>query len=251
MNIALIDDIERETSQIRKYMYEFEKQKGLTFSIDYFSSGEKFIESFEKYKYSVIFMDIFMDGLNGVEIAKMIRDIDTQCIIIFLTSSDLFMPQAFSCHAFEYIQKPAKRERIFKVLSDILQVVPNVQKHLEFTYNRKKFRVFYSEIVCVVADKHNCDLTNINGTVFSPNIGFSKFINPLTNDKRFLLINRGVLVNMEYIIGFENNICRLCGDINLPVRIRERIKIEHIWQEYTFSKIHSKLTERRIPNDFS
>lgn len=244
MNIALIDDIESEIKQMQYFLRSFEEQNKLSFSIDCFSCGEDFLECFEASKYSVVFIDIFMKGMMGTETAKFIREKDKSCIIVFLTSSTIFMPQAFSCHAFEYILKPAAQERVFQVLSDILHVIPNTCRYLEFTCNRQAVKILYSEIVFVVANRHKCELTDREGVTFSPSIGFSKFINPLTDDRRFLLINRGIIVNMDYIFGFENNSCQLYRNICLPVRVRDCIKIKHTWQKYTFAKIQEKLYQK-------
>lgn len=251
MNIALIEDMESETKLMKKLLCDFAKQSRLSFSIDCFSNGEAFLESFEAYKYSVIFLDIFMDGMTGTEVAKHVREKDTDCIIVFLTSSDAFMPEAFSCHAFEYIQKPATPKRVFHVLEDIINFIPPTQPHIEFSCSRQNIRLLFSQILCVTADKHHTDITDIQGVTYSPNIGFSKFIESLTKDKRFLLINRGILVNMDYILTFEKSTCLLTGDIQLPVRVREHLKIKQMWQDYNFAQIHTKLREgRKINEDF-
>lgn len=60
-----------------------------------------------------------MKHLSGVDTAKRMRADDSGCILVFLTSSMDFMPDAFSCHAFEYIVKPFTEERIFQVLEDV------------------------------------------------------------------------------------------------------------------------------------
>lgn len=240
MNIALIEDKELEIKQLKEIILNFEKQIGISFSIECFSNAEDFINNFEEYKYSVIFADIFMNGMTGLDMAKLIRNKDLRCIIIFITSSNTFMPQAFSCHAFEYIQKPINKDKIYNVLFDIVKFIPNLCKYCEFIYNRKTVKLMFSDIACVMADKHNSNIINTKGDIFSPNTGFSKIIKQL-DDQRFLLINRGILVNMDHIISFENNTCYLKGNINLPVKIRERTRIERIWQNYTFNQIHSSL----------
>lgn len=240
MNVALIEDEELEMKQLKEIILNFEKQTGLSFSIECFWSAEDFINCFEEYKYSIIFADIFMNGMNGVDMAKLIRNKDFRCIIIFITSSNAFMPQAFSCHAFEYIQKPINKDKIHHVLYDIVKFMPNSYKYCEFIYNRKTIKLIFSDIICVTANKHNSDIISTKGDIFSPNIGFSKFIKQL-DDQKFLLINRGILVNMDHIISFENNTCYLIGNISLPVKVREHTRIERIWQNYTFHQIHSSL----------
>lgn len=245
MNIALVEDNKMNANIVRNLLSDFGQKNGLSLSIEYFSEGRTFLENFEKYRYSIIFMDIFMGDMNGVDAAQQVRESDQQCLLIFLTSSDGFMPQAFSLHAFEYIQKPASKERIFHVLSDALSVLPSVSRSLKFSCSRQTIRILYCDIVCVESNGHNTNITDSHGNVFSPYISFSELIKPLTDDRRFLLVNKGILVNMDYILKFENKVCLLAGNISLPVRIREHNRIEQCWLDYTFDQIHAGLSQRR------
>ena len=239
MNIAFVNDKIEESEEMLQMINEYKHEKNLFFTVDFFRSGEKFLEHFTVSKYAIIFMDVYMEGIDGVETCRRIRRIDSKCIIIFLTISGDFMPEAFSCHAFDYIQKPPSRERIYKVLTDTLQVLPQTFRTLEFSFNRRIIKLLYSDILCITANKHNTDITDRNGNTFSPHKPFSDIILPLEKDNRFLQINRGILVNMYYILNFDERSCHLIRDISLPVRVRERIQIEKQWQDYMFSQIHA------------
>ncbi|OUP48855.1 LytR/AlgR family response regulator transcription factor [Lachnoclostridium sp. An181] len=94
----------------------------LLFTLSSFSDGVSFLESFQTERYSIVFMDIYMNGLNGLETAAKVRKVDGKCILIFLTSSKEFMPKAFSFHSFEYVIKPFSYKR-FEC------DVKNVRKH--------------------------------------------------------------------------------------------------------------------------
>ncbi|MGF7056374.1 LytR/AlgR family response regulator transcription factor [Brassicibacter mesophilus] len=73
----------------------------------------------EKIDPQVIFLDIEMPGLDGIECAKMVSDIDPKKMIIFATAHPEFMPEAFEVYAFDYITKPFKIDRVIKTLSRI------------------------------------------------------------------------------------------------------------------------------------
>lgn len=104
-----------------------------------FSSGEQFLEAFEQDKFSIVFMDIYMKGINGITTALSMREKDNCCLLVFLTSSMEFMPDAFSCHAFEYITKPFSPDRAYAILHDALQVLPPPPKYIEIISDRKTF----------------------------------------------------------------------------------------------------------------
>lgn len=249
MNIAIVEDRTDETEELKALLSCYEEEKDVSFSVECFRSGEEFLEHFEVSRFAIIFMDIFMDGMNGTDTARQIRNLDPVCIIVFLTGSSEFMPQAFSCHAFDYIQKPPSKERIFQALSDALLTFPQPVRRLEFICSRRLVKLPYADIVCAVANGHNTDITDKNGNAFSPHKSFSELIRPLLEDKRFLQINRGVLVNMDHILEFDERACHLIGGIALPVRVRERTQIQAAWQDYMFARIHSDFQKGTAPYD--
>ena len=190
-------------------------------------------------------MDIYMQGMSGTETAAALRHQDSRCILIFLTTSMEHMPEAFACHAFEYIQKPFEPDRIRKVMEDVLRVMPPKARYLTFTSNRQTVRLLYEQFVSAVADDHYVRITDSSGNKYSTRMKFSDFADPLARDKRFLLINKGVLVNMDHITAFGEYGCRMSSGETLPVKVRDRANIEEAWLHYSFSAIRSGQKGRR------
>jgi len=83
------------------------------------ADGESAVSLAETLKPDVIFMDVEMPGLNGVECAKRIQDINPKTIIIFATAHEQYMPEAFELYAFDYIVKPFNIQRIHQTLNRI------------------------------------------------------------------------------------------------------------------------------------
>lgn len=83
----------------------------------------------ESLKPDVIFMDVEMPFLNGIECAKRIMDINPKTIIIFATAHEEYMPDAFEVYAFDYLVKPFKLDRINQTLERI--------KSLSINYNEQ------------------------------------------------------------------------------------------------------------------
>nr|WP_294524814.1 LytTR family DNA-binding domain-containing protein [uncultured Blautia sp.] len=246
MNIALIDDMPQALTHTQELIRQFASSCNMDFSITCYSSSEELLADFTPHKYSILFIDIYMDGLTGIEAAQQIRLQDDSCLIIFLTSSNDHLPQAFRCHAFDYLQKPATQEDISRVLRDAMRLLRTEIQYLEFTCSRQTIRVPYTEIVSILSDDHRTIVTDHKGNRYDPLIGFSKLTAPLENESRFCLINRGILVNMDYISGFDSNLCILSGGQKLPVSTRRISKIRQQWEDYTFSSIRRKMTERSL-----
>ena len=71
----------------------------------------------EKHKPHVVFLDVEMPGMSGVECARVIQDTDPATIIVFATAHDDYMSDAFELYAFDYMVKPFKMERVLQTLA--------------------------------------------------------------------------------------------------------------------------------------
>ncbi len=81
--------------------------------------GEAALRLFEARRPGVVFLDVEMPRLSGVECAKRISDIEPKTIIIFATAHDEYMPEAFEVYAFDYLVKPFRVERLWQTLDRI------------------------------------------------------------------------------------------------------------------------------------
>ena len=197
MRIALVDDSEIERGILLSLITDYGCEKQILFESDCFDSGDAFLSSFSSDKYDIVFMDIFMNGMSGVETASKMRQIDNHVILIFLTASADYMPDAFRVHAFHYILKPYQKDAIFACLNDASLHLPASETFISFSVNAIEVRIFASQIVCIVADSHYTWITDRNGQKYHPCAAFGTFSKQLLSDRHFLLVSRGVLCNMD------------------------------------------------------
>lgn len=87
--------------------------------------GETALSLYESLHPEVVFLDVEMPGLSGVECARRITDINPKTFIIFATGHSEYMPEAFEMYAFDYIVKPFKVERVFQTLERIINLNDN------------------------------------------------------------------------------------------------------------------------------
>lgn len=244
MNIAVVDDDKSTAQRIKTILSRFADTKGIQADIRLFKSGEEFLSSFVPDAFNIIFMDIYMDNISGIETARTIRETDNNCLIIFLTTSLEHMPEAFSCHAFDYVVKPIDSERIFNVMADAMEIIPNISRYVEFTCKRKKINLMISEIISVLSNGHYLHIQDKSHNEYSVRMTLSEFMELIQNDVRFLNVNKGVLVNMDYIKNIEGNNCILTDEQKFPIKIRECTLIEQQWLDYNFKQIHSRQNQK-------
>jgi DNA-binding LytR/AlgR family response regulator len=116
INIAICDDDTKIINEIKKCILT---HKGSTCTINTYSCGEDLLR--EKKNFHVIFLDIDMTGIDGIETAKRIRSYDKAVKIIYVTSFTDYVNLAFEVHAFGYLNKPIKKEQILGQLEEVME----------------------------------------------------------------------------------------------------------------------------------
>lgn len=239
LKIALVDDEQIYLDEMTRICREFASENDIDLDIYAFSGSESFLASLDRAYYNIIFMDIFMEATDGVAAAKKLRERDNSCILIFLTTCTERMPEAFSCHAFEYILKPFDDKRVKDVLADAAKLLP-ASKYIDVYSDRKTVRLLLSDIAYAASDAHYLCIGLANGGKLRCRMTASEFTEQTGGDKRFISVNKGIIVNSDQITDFENNCCLLENGARFPIRVRDRLNIERAVRDYNFGKIRSR-----------
>jgi len=85
------------------------------------SDGEELLKLFDETRPEVVFMDVEMPGMTGVECARLIQDRNPKTIMVFATAHEEYMADAFEVYAFDYLVKPFRMERAMNTLNLIRQ----------------------------------------------------------------------------------------------------------------------------------
>lgn len=240
MKIAFVDDDQECLDELSQLCRDFGAQRHCQIETTPFTSGEAFLAAFPKEDFSAVFMDIYMDGMGGIAAGLKMRRKDSRCILVFLTSSTDFMPDAFACHAFEYITKPFSPQRVLDVLADILKALPEPPKYIDVVCNRKTVPVPIGKIISAVTDAHYLDIELSGKDKLRCRMTMAEFKKLIGEDARFITVNKGILVNADFILAFGDNCCVLENGTQFPIRVRNRLKIEQAIQDYHFKKIRSR-----------
>ena len=239
LKLAVVDDENEHIERITEYGREFCLEHFLAFECDSFHNGEDFLKTFDQGKYEIIFMDIYMKGMNGMETTKKLRELDRDCIVIFLTTSTDFMPDAFSCHAYDYIVKPFTKERVFQAFHDVLYLLAPAKRYITINVGRKNVSISLEDITSVISDGHYLEITLKKGTILRSRMTSKELMEKVDNDMRFILVNKGVILNADYIMEVENLNCVLINGTSFPIRIRNHVEVEQAIQDYNFKKLRN------------
>lgn len=141
-NIAICDNEIIIVNKTKKLLEEYGSYK---INISTFTSGEDLINS--SINFDIIFLDIDMEGLSGIDTAKKIRAYDKKVKIIYITNYTDYTYEAFGVHAFAYLTKPIKSNELYKQLDEALSyTVEENDEILEFITTEGVVRVKLNDI---------------------------------------------------------------------------------------------------------
>jgi two-component system, LytTR family, response regulator len=165
LKIALCDDDISALSKLNQIIIQYCKKESIKVIINTYMTGEELLVCCKRF--DVIFLDIKMNEMGGIEVAKQIRKKDTNVKIIYVTAFSDYQNYAFSVHAFGYITKPYDQETICNILVDVIEYIKsqsakptlclkidNGMLHIDaeniyyFEYSSRKMKVVHSSGIC-------------------------------------------------------------------------------------------------------
>ena len=136
MNLLIADDENLELKVLEKTV-----KKHFVDELEIFTAGNgrKASQICDEVKPDIALLDIEMPGMNGIELAKYIKEKNTECIIIFITAYDRFdyAIEAMHIKAFDYLLKPWKEERLCELINTAIENVRSMQKTDSIVHSQK------------------------------------------------------------------------------------------------------------------
>lgn len=195
-NIAICDDEICQIKEIKKMLKTFEENNDIKFNIVTYSSGEELLES-EFDKYHVIFLDIHMQGLNGIDTAKSIRESNKHIQIVFITSLEQYWPEGYSVRAFRYILKPINEYEFFNTIELLLNEVSKNIAYVALKSEGKIERVLIEDIKYIVIENRKVEV-HTKDTVYNDSLSLAQWEKKLSGHA-FTKPHNSYLVNLNFI----------------------------------------------------
>lgn len=239
MNIVIVDDQPADRRWLNEKIEGYMKSRGLPFQLFEYESAEDFLAAFSPGHFDIIFMDIYMNGMNGMEAAKLLRKQDMDCKLIFLTSSEDFLRQGYSVNACHYLIKPASDEKFLEAMEHCRIKPPYDTPFLDVSSGGLDLHLDTSKILYVMMENRTVIVHMLHQTI--PVRGtFGKVTQPLLADSRFLLCIQGVLVNMDFIKAQTESVFIMKNGDRLQINLRKKKAIIQAYHSYIFTKMSAE-----------
>lgn len=218
IRVAIVDDEYDQIQKINQVVSRFFTERKIAISIEFFTSGEELLNTATAY--DIIFLDIQMAGINGIETGQRLRVSNKNAAMFYVTSFQSYIQQSMTIHPFAYIVKPFTDENIRKNLDDYLvyQSSGKKKKNEMFmidTVDDRHFNVNMEEIMYFSYKGDRITTIFTKEESFEIKNSLTAIFEKLKHDY-FVVPHRSFIVNLKYIKeidGKSKNIVMKNGDL--------------------------------------
>ncbi len=202
MRIAVVDDEKVFRSKICDMIYSFYSQSDVVCS--QFENGKALLDSYLSGKnFDVIFLDIEMPVLDGMETARKVREFSGDVLIIFLTSHTDMAVDGYEVGAFRFLPKSSPKSKLEKALTDIEKHISK-SKRIILKTALQEYVVMPESIIYAESNNNNVIFIT-NDSRYSVRMKLSAAFEMLNDAKPvFVKIHRCSVVNLAHICSYTN-----------------------------------------------
>lgn len=243
LKIAICDDDPTENEQLTSYLQQFDFEYDVDIEITAFTSSDALLKNYkESGTFNIVFLDVEMPGLNGLEVAHRLRSLpDRNLKIVFVSNFPKYMQASFDVQAFQYLQKPIQypilKTQLIRIIEDFQQTQ---SVRLLVQTDETEELVLVDNIVCIETVKYaknqlsflmNDRTILAKGTLLDLEKELSQY--------SFISPKRGILINMAYIHYFKENMLVMTNGLEIPMSRRKEKEVRLLFSKHILTIHHS------------
>ena len=226
LQIGICDDVELERETLKEMLMSLFKAKGLDVEIHTFSCGEELLEA--ERILDLVFLDIEMPGIGGIEAGKQYHRSFSECKIILASGRPDKMREALAVEPLAFVDKPYEDAAIFHAVDDFLSTRAGYNRILLYN-NRIECEILQRDIQYAYAYESSTEFV-VKNRIMRKEISLNQLEEEL-DERIFFRIDRQYIVNLNYVEQLENN--KFCiGDKRFSISARRQKKFRDKYREY-------------------
>ncbi|MCL2821252.1 MAG: LytTR family DNA-binding domain-containing protein [Oscillospiraceae bacterium] len=233
MEIIICEDIKENAEKLSSYVTRYFSNIEVPVEISVYENGDDFLVDFNAGKFrdlKIVFLDIYMPGTLGVDVAREIRKINTDVIIIFTTTSRSHGLDSYYVKALQYLIKPLDYSAVEAVLNDSMVLLNDLLQSINVLSDGKHIKVYLKDILFAEMINNDLLIHTVFNTVKSP-VSLHEFEKQVEG-KSFLRTHKNYVVNMSYINDITANNFIIASEATIPICEDDEKNIKQAYRDY-------------------
>lgn len=228
IRIAVVEDEPVYRKQLNTFIRDYEKSSGESFQVTEFADGLDIVEDYQAV-YDIIFLDVRMKHLDGMQTARKIREYDRDVILIFITNMAEFAIQGYQVEALDYVLKPIN---YFAFSQELQKAVKKVKEKTAFFLHVMKessmVRLDVATISYIESQGHNVVIHTKEEEIVSRDS--LKNLEKKLAGRHFSRCNNCYLVNLALVERVDKNLVTVAGEELQISRTKRKAFMEELAQ---------------------
>lgn len=234
---AVVDDRQTDVERLQTLLRVYASENQLSVEVSVFASGEQFLEQLKSGQFDLVFMDIVMDGMDGMETARRMRVIDPKTLLVFVTTESDYAIDGYEVEATAFLIKAPQLDR--KQFNRVMHRLDAKLRgcmiiDLSDTAIRLKLpssSLYYAEIT-----DHKLTIHTSNGS-YKLRMTLEQLKTRLPQDNGFFECYKGIIINLDAVDSINRqNVVMKDGTI-LPVSRRKYGELSEAYAMRSFTKL--------------
>ena len=214
ISILICDDLPEERTNLSRMLRAYESAHGPELDLETAAAGSEMLALWKPNRWDLIFLDIYMPQIDGVEAARRLRKVDSRCEIVFATTSREHGMEGYELHAMDYLTKPFAQQDVDSVMDWFLQQRDEKHRELLVRTQEGEETVRAQEIRYIESRGHTCVIhtpdrrISVRGSIDELAAGL---------DSAFFRCHKSFLLNFAHVAEIENNAFRMDSGESVPI----------------------------------
>lgn len=232
MRIAICEDNQEHADILKGMIQKWAEMEKIKADINHYESAEQFMYYWEKEEqYDLIFLDIQMNKMNGMELAQYIRRQDRAVFIVFTTGILNYVFRGYEVSAFRYLKKPLQERDVLATLKKANYELSEAKRDAVIIPTEDgALRVFKNDIYYVEADNHYIIMHTRQGNFrYKEKLGN---VEPMFPEPAFCKCHRSYIVNLHHMGRLTKDKVEIDNGDTLPVSRARWVDLNECYLEY-------------------
>lgn len=233
MRIAICDDDEQELMHLSELITEYQMSREVSLDCHLFHNGTELLCDMKGGDYDLVLLDVLMPGVNGIQAAQELRELDQNVKLIFISASPEFALDSYRVGAYHYLLKPADADAFFTLLDRIGSELFAQEEQGFVLKNRKGVvRVSFAQLEFVEVINKTVSFHMVDGTIHEVTATLGDFESKLLSRPEFIKPHRSYLVNLSYVQAIGANCIVTKRGNSIPISRQRRSQVQDAYMHF-------------------